>query len=106
VWWTKHLLLSSNFVDHVSTTNTLYRKEALESVKRNDKYFDETFFYGLDNDISYRLKNNGWLIIQLKNIGCYHFWKESLRSYLKMSVNQAKARLELIKNINNLNLTL
>jgi glycosyltransferase involved in cell wall biosynthesis len=93
----RYAQLKSNFVDHVSTTNTLYRKEALESVKENNKYFDESLFYGLDTDVSNRLKMKGWKLIQTEKTYCKHYWKENLKGYFKQCFNTAYARMLLMK---------
>jgi len=85
--------LRSKYVDHVSTTNTLYRLEALKSARKNGKYFDESFYYGLDTDMSNRLRAKGWKLLQLKNVSCLHFWKSTFKSYFKMCFNTAYARM-------------
>jgi len=93
----RYAQLKSKFVDHVSTTNTLYRKEALESVKNNGKYFDERFYYGLDTDMSNRLRMKGWKLIQLKNTYCLHYWKNTSKGYFKQCFNTAYARMLLMQ---------
>jgi len=93
----RYAQLRSETIDHVSTTNTLYRKKALEDVKENGKYFDENFHYGLDTDMSNRLRERGWKLIQLKNTCCFHYWKTSFRSYFKQCFNTGYARLRLMK---------
>jgi cellulose synthase/poly-beta-1,6-N-acetylglucosamine synthase-like glycosyltransferase len=93
----RYAQLKSKFVDHVSTTNTLYRREALESVKDNEKYFDERFHYGLDTDMSKRLKMKGWKLVQLKNTYCLHYWKNTLKGYFKQCFNTAYARMLLMQ---------
>jgi GT2 family glycosyltransferase len=75
----------------------LYRKKALEDVKENNKYFDEYFHYGLDTDMSNRLKEKGWKLIQLKNTHCLHYWKTSFKSYFRQCFNIGYARLRLMK---------
>jgi len=93
----RYAQLKSKYVDHVSTTNTLYRREALESIKDNGKYFDEELFYGLDTDLSNRLRLKGWKIIQTKAVHCIHYWKETLKGYFKQCFNTAYARMMLMK---------
>ena len=89
----RYAQLKSKFVDHVSTTNTLYRKDALDSIKENGKYFDERFYYGLDTDISNRLRIKGWKLIQMKSAYCLHYWKETLKGYFKQCKNTSYARM-------------
>jgi cellulose synthase/poly-beta-1,6-N-acetylglucosamine synthase-like glycosyltransferase len=89
--------LKSKFVDHVSTTNTLYRREALESIKENGTYFDERFYYGLDSDMSNRLRTKGWKLIQTDEAYCLHYGKQTFKDYFKMCRNTAYARLLLIQ---------
>ena len=93
----RYAQLKSKFVDHVSTTNTLYRKQALESVKENGRYFDESFYYGLDTDMSNRLTNKGWKLIQTRKTYCLHYWKETLRGYFSQCKNTAYARTILMQ---------
>lgn len=93
----RYAQLNSKYVDHVSTTNTLYRRRALESVKRNGKYFDEKFHYGLDTDMSNRLRLRGWKLLQLKDPYCLHYWKNTFRSYFKMCFNTAYGRMILME---------
>ena len=47
--------------DHVCTGNTLYRASALAAIGG----FDESLGYGYDNDVSYRLKDAGFRLIDL-----------------------------------------
>lgn len=93
----RYAQLKSKFVDHVSTTNTLYRREALESVKDDEGYFDERFHYGLDTDMSNRLRMERWKLIQLKNTYCLHYWKNTLKGYFKQCFNTAYARMLLMQ---------
>jgi peptidoglycan-N-acetylglucosamine deacetylase len=79
-------------VDHVSTCNTAYRKSALEEVGG----FDESIYYGYDNDVSYKLKSKCYKILLLKDVGCLHYWKESFCGYLRQQFNVAYGRLQLI----------
>ncbi|MCU0666423.1 MAG: glycosyltransferase family 2 protein [Candidatus Omnitrophica bacterium] len=51
----------------------LYRKDALESVKYKDEYFDEDFFcIAEDVDISWRLQRKGWRTLFYPDAVCTH----------------------------------
>lgn len=93
----RYAQLDSKYVDHVSTTNTLYRRKALQSIRKNGKIFDERFHYGLDTDMSNRLKIKGWKLLQLKDPYCLHYWKSTFRSYFKMCYNTAIGRMLLME---------
>jgi GT2 family glycosyltransferase len=51
----------------------LYRKEALETIRQGEEYFDEDFF-GIveDVDISWRLQKKGWKILYCPDATCFH----------------------------------
>ena len=57
----------------VSGAGALYRKEALESIKFEDEYFDEDFFmYKDDIDLSWRLRWKGWKLFSLRDVIFWH----------------------------------
>ncbi|MBI3032844.1 glycosyltransferase [Candidatus Woesearchaeota archaeon] len=84
--------ITSDYVEHISTCNTAYRKKALEEVG----LFDEKFYYGYDVDLSYKLRKKGYQLKLLKTISCEHYWKETLGGYLKQQYDVAYARLQLL----------
>jgi cellulose synthase/poly-beta-1,6-N-acetylglucosamine synthase-like glycosyltransferase len=88
----RYARINKKEVDHVSTCNTAYRKSALEKVGG----FDERIYYGYDVDLSYKLKQAGYKILLLKDVGCVHYWKESFSGYLRQQFNVAYGRLQLI----------
>lgn len=51
----------------------LYRKEALETIRQGEEYFDEDFF-GIveDVDISWRMQKKGWKILYYPEAICFH----------------------------------
>lgn len=67
---------------------TLYKKAALDSIKEDDEYFDEDFFFLLeDADLSFRLNKAGFKVKLLPEAICYHQGRSSpfnhkLRQYL------------------------
>lgn len=84
--------ITSEYVEHISTCNTAYRRKALEQVG----LFDEKFYYGYDVDLSYKLRKKGYQLKLLKTISCEHYWKETLLGYLKQQYDVAYARLQII----------
>lgn len=85
--------INSEFVDHLSTTNTIYSKSVLDKIG----LFDPEFRYGQDNELSYRIISAGYKLILSKNTFCLHFWPESFIGYMKQRLHGALARMTLIK---------
>lgn len=85
--------IKGEFVDHLSTTNVIYRKSVLDKVG----LFDPEFRYGQDNEISYRIIAAGYKLVLSKKTFCLHFWPESFISFIKQRSHGAWARLMLIK---------
>jgi GT2 family glycosyltransferase len=57
----------------VSAAAALYRKDALESIKQGEEYFDGDFFYFFeDADISWRLQRKGWKAVYVPQSRCLH----------------------------------
>jgi GT2 family glycosyltransferase len=84
--------LSGRFVDHVCTGNTAYRVEAILQVG----LFDESFGYGYDNDMSYRLVPAGYRLAFCKEARSVHRWRESGVTYLKQQYGVGFGRLDLV----------
>ncbi len=80
-------------VDHLSTTNTIYRKSVLDRVG----LFDQNFRYGQDNELSYRIINAGYKLILSKKTFCSHFYPESFAGFMRQRAHGAFARMLLIK---------
>ena len=65
----------------------IYSKNALESIKINNEYFDEDFFsYKEDVDLAFRLRLAGYKCYFLPNAICYH--DRSIRSGLSVIENR------------------
>ncbi len=80
------------YVDHVCTGNSAYRRDALLAVGG----FDETFGYGYDNDMSYRLAAAGHRLVFCRDAKALHRWREGARGYLKQMYGQGYGRIDLV----------
>ena len=80
-------------VDHVSTCNTIYRRELFNKVGM----FDESLFYGYDADMSYRVREKGYKILLIKNTYCLHYWRETFKDYLNQLHHTGYARLRVLE---------
>jgi len=85
--------ITDEFVDHLSTANTIYRKSVLDKVG----LFAQNFRYGQDNELSYRIIQAGYKLILSPKTFCRHFWPESFEGYFKQRFHGAMARMMLIK---------
>jgi len=79
-------------VDHVCTGNAAYRRQALLDVG----LFDESFGYGYDNDMSYRLAAAGHRLVICREARSIHRWKNRLWAYLRQQYGQGYGRLDLV----------
>jgi len=79
-------------VDHVCTGNTAYRRSALLRVG----LFDESFGYGYDNCISYRLGRAGYRLVFCPEATSVHRWRSRLAAYLSQQFGVAYGRLDLV----------
>ena len=77
---------------HVCTGNSAYRAEALHKAG----LFDESFGYGYDNDMSYRLLNAGYALRFCPGAKSVHRWRETLRGYLVQQYGQGYGRLDIV----------
>jgi len=76
----RYLKIKEKFVPHITSANTLYKKEVFDKVG----YYDESLINAcLDADLNSRLINQGYKLVLLKNIKVKHFWKTNLGSFLK-----------------------
>src|SRR5262249_50933453 len=73
------------------TGNSAYRREAL--LKAN--LFDETFGYGYDNDMSYRLAAAGYRLAFCREARSVHKWREGAAGYLRQQYGQGYRALHL-----------
>ncbi len=85
--------IEGEFVDHLSTTNVIYRKAVLDKIG----LFDPEFRYGQDNEISYRILAAGYKLVLSKKTFCLHFWPESFMGFMKQRMHGALGRVMLIK---------
>ena len=89
----RQLKIKGEFVDHLSTTNVIYRKPVLDKIG----LFDPEFRYGQDNEVSYRIIAAGYKLILSKKTFCLHFWPEGFKGFMKQRMHGALARAMLIK---------
>jgi cellulose synthase/poly-beta-1,6-N-acetylglucosamine synthase-like glycosyltransferase len=78
--------------DHVCTGNTLYRTEALAAIGG----FDESFGYGYDNDVSYRLREAGYELRLCREAKSQHHWREGVWPYLVQQYGFGYGRLDVV----------
>jgi hypothetical protein len=78
--------------DHVCTGNTVYRAAALRDVG----LLDESFGYGCDNDLSYRLQAAGYRLAFCREARSHHRWRETLRGYLTQQYGFGYGRLDVV----------
>jgi len=88
----RYQAIDGDEVDHVCTGNTAYRAEALHEVA----LFDESFGYGYDNDMSYRLKQAGYRLRFCRTARSVHRWREGLSGYLTQQYGFGYGRLDLV----------
>lgn len=84
--------IKQEFVDQLSTCNTIYRKSVLDKLD----FFDGKFIYGLDNELSYRMIEADYKLILSKKTFCLHFWPESFMHFIKQRSHGAFGRMMLI----------
>jgi glycosyltransferase involved in cell wall biosynthesis len=77
---------------HVCTGNSAYRSDAL----RNVGLFDETFGYGYDNDMSYRLRSAGYRLTFCREAQSVHRWREGMIGYLRQQYGFGYGRIDLV----------
>ena len=72
----------------VCSAAAFYRKSMLEDLKEESGYFDERFFFLVEDvDLSWRARKNGWRLIFSPGAICYHSGgssniNENMRQYL------------------------
>jgi hypothetical protein len=77
---------------HVCTGNSAFRAEVLRRVG----LFDETFGYGYDNDLSYRLRAAGYRLTFCRSAESVHRWREGLAAYLVQQYGFGYGRIDLV----------
>jgi GT2 family glycosyltransferase len=88
----RYASLRTTSTDHVCTGNSAYRADALRAVG----LFDESFGYGYDNDMSYRLAKMGYSLRFRAEARAIHRCRESLRTYLSQQYGLGYGRLDLV----------
>ena len=88
----RYATIEGSDTDHVCTGNAAYRAEALRRVG----LFDETFGYGYDNDISYRLKSAGYRLTFCRDARSVHRWREGFAGYLVQQYGFGYGRIDLV----------
>jgi mycofactocin glycosyltransferase len=78
--------------DQVCTGNAAYRAEALRQVG----LFDESFGYGYDNDLSYRLIAGGYRLAFCRTARSVHTWREGLGGYAVQQYGFGYGRIDLV----------
>jgi hypothetical protein len=76
----------------VCTGNSAYRADALQRAG----LFDESFGYGYDNDMSYRLMQSGYELRFCPGAKSIHRWRETVRGYLVQQYGQGYGRLDIV----------
>jgi glycosyltransferase involved in cell wall biosynthesis len=84
--------IRGQFVDHVCTGNTAYRRRALLQVG----LLDESLGYGYDNDLSYRLQAHGHRLAFCRNAVSVHCWREGPGGYLRQQFGVGYGRLDVL----------
>jgi hypothetical protein len=64
---------NSEYIFGACSASALYRRQMLEEIKENDGYFDERFFFLVEDvDLAWRAQRNGWSAIFYPKAVCYH----------------------------------
>ncbi len=88
----RYAAIEGSDTDHVCTGNAAYRAEALRRVG----LFDETFGYGYDNDISYRLQSAGYRLTFCRDARSVHRWREGFAGYIVQQYGFGYGRIDLV----------
>jgi hypothetical protein len=88
----RYAAMGAGSTSHVCTGNSAYRADAL----RDAGLFDESFGYGYDNDMSYRLAKAGFAVRFCPGARSIHRWRETLRGYLLQQYGQGYGRLDIV----------
>jgi len=88
----RYAAIGEGTTNHVCTGNSAYRAEALHKAG----LFDESFGYGYDNDMSYRLMHAGYALRFCPGAKSVHRWRETLRGYLVQQYGQGYGRLDIV----------
>lgn len=86
-------------VDYLGSFNCAYRKKALEEVGGFNEEF--TAASAEDNDLSYRVVENGWKLTTDNSAVVGHFHETSLLRYCRQQYNHGKWRVKLYREHKN-----
>jgi len=79
---------NSKYVFGACSAAAVYKKQMLEEIKEDSGYFDERFFFLVEDvDLSWRAQRKGWKALYYPGAVCYHsgdssFTNRPLRQYL------------------------
>lgn len=88
----RYAAIEGQETDQVCTGNAAYRTEALRRVG----LFDESFGYGYDNDVSYRLIAAGYRLTFCRTARSVHRWREGLAGYVVQQYGFGYGRIDLV----------
>jgi glycosyltransferase involved in cell wall biosynthesis len=88
----RYAAMGAGATSHVCTGNSAYRARAL----RDAGLFDESFGYGYDNDMSYRLMEAGRALRFCPAAQSIHRWRDTLRGYIVQQYGQGYGRLDIV----------
>ena len=88
----RYAAIAGSETDHVCTGNAAYRADVLRRVG----LFDETFGYGYDNDMSYRLRAAGYRLRFCRAAESVHRWREGIAGYLIQQYGFGYGRLDIV----------
>ena len=80
----------------------LYRRRMLDDIKLKGEYFDEDFFYLIEDfDIALRARNKGWKVLYMPDVICYHLRNGSHTAYAyRQHMSFRNRYLLIIKDLN------
>jgi hypothetical protein len=88
----RYAAIAGRETSHVCTGNSAYRAAALHRVG----LLDETFGYGYDNDLSYRLRAAGYRLLFSREARSAHRWREGLAGYVVQQYGFGYGRIDLV----------
>lgn len=74
----KERFTSTNYIFGPCAAAALYRRDMLEDIKHFDEYFDNDFFFLVEDfDLAWRAQHKGWKAVFVPEAVCYHFRNSS-----------------------------
>lgn len=69
---------TSEYIFGACSACALYKREMLEDIKEQTGYFDERFFFLVEDvDLAWRAQRKGWQAVFLPEARCYHYGNSS-----------------------------